>query len=104
MEAYRVEKTAFNVTLAPNHTTATDCCDNNTTTLPSNLTGSYRIPAQDCFTINKIYQGNGGVCQKVMRDCTGGCNDPEMRKRIDQFCGPSATPGFYHNGAFWSIS
>ena len=89
-------RSVYDVTLAP--VSMNQCCSS-----PSNLTGSYG-ESNNCFEINRIYKGNGGVCQSVMRDCMG-CNPNEqMQKKIDAFCGPSATPGFYRDGAFWSIS
>jgi hypothetical protein len=101
MNAYR---SSYNVTLAPAQHQSSGCCNSSDSLRsPNNLTGSYNVPSQDCFQINRIYQGNGGVCQKVMRDCM--CvSTVEDQKRIDDFCGPSATPGFYRNGSFWSIS
>ena len=109
-------RTPFDVTLAPAH--PQKCCDS-----PTNLTGSYGLHDDECFRKNQIYRNNGQVCQKIMRGCV--CpTTVAQRKRIDDFCGtnqnynsglrmistyganhgPSATTGFYHNGAYWSIS
>lgn len=90
-------RTAYDVTLAPLHPEL--CCNSQ----PSNLTGSYGLSDDECYRRNYIYRNHGGVCLNIMNGCINPKTDAQ-KARIDAFCGPSATPGFYYNGAYWSIS
>lgn len=85
----------YDVTLAP----AQPVCETK-----NNLTGSYGHTIDHCIQKNAIYRSNGDVCRKVILECAGvnGCITDTDKEKMDKFCGPTYTMGFYHDGAFWS--
>lgn len=63
---------------------------------------------EQAANVNRIYQGNGLVCQTQMcRSLTGcdsvitGCPGHPDWKKVIQFCGPNETPGMAYDGGQW---
>lgn len=59
--------------------------------------------------VNRIYQGNGLICQVRMCGSITGCNSPNgcpnnpHWKDILDFCGKNSTPGMSMDGSWWSL-
>jgi len=59
--------------------------------------------------VNRIYQGNGLICQVKMCESITGCKNPNgcpnnpNWKQILEFCGHNSTPGLSMDGAWWSL-
>jgi len=65
---------------------------------------------QQAANINRIYQGNGLICQTKMCQSLTGCHNlltdcsshPDW-KQVLQFCGPVDTRGVAYDGAQWAL-
>ncbi len=58
---------------------------------------------------NRIYQGNGLICQQAMCYSLTGCNSkfgcpghPDWKKVVE-FCGPIGTGGMAADGSYWVL-
>ena len=59
--------------------------------------------------VNRIYQNNGLICQRMMCQSMTGCdsavdcpNHPEWDKVVD-FCGQIGTPSMSMDGSYWRL-
>lgn len=60
-------------------------------------------------SVNRIYKGNGLICQRKMCETMTGCdsgvgcpNHPHWDKVV-HFCGPIGTESIYMAGAYWTL-
>ena len=64
---------------------------------------------EQAMNINRIYQGNGLICQRRMCESLTGCSSaidcpghPDWQK-VQDFCGPIQTGGISMDGSYWTL-
>ena len=64
---------------------------------------------EQAAAVNRIYQGNGLICQRQMCQSMTGCEDVTVCAnnkdygQILQFCGPIGTPAVAMDGGWWRL-